>query len=240
MRILIKYATRGRPELFRERIKNIHETIGCDNFEIIVSIDKDDTTMSAFDTLTEYGFISSYPKMRLFYGENHSKISAINRDMEHAQKWDLLINFSDDMVFVQPNWAPIMLNLIKMKWGDSLDFFAHFNDGFVKEKLPTMSIMGWEYFHRTSTIYNSEYKSVSCDAEAMFVAMMLGKHHYFENQLFSHMHPANAPGVVSTDATYWLNDKFDKDDTETYFRRKSKLFYVNNPSIIPFNPHDRS
>lgn len=237
MRILIKYATRGRPDLFAARIKNIYETIGTDNFEVIVSVDYDDVTMGADHVQP---FCAAWPNVKCFYGQNHSKISAINRDMEHAQKWDLLINFSDDMVFVQPNWGPLMINLIKMKWGDSTDFFAHFNDGFVKEKLPTMSIMGWEYFHRTGTIYNPEYKSVSCDAEAMFVAIMLGKHHYFENQLFSHMHPANAPGVVSTDATYWLNDKFDKEDTETYFRRKSKLFYVNNPAIVPFNPHDRS
>jgi len=235
MRILIKYATRGRPELFKARIKNIHETIGINDFEIIVSVDSNDLTMLYIDS-----FCSTYPNVKLIWGHNHSKVSAINRDIEHAKPWDLLINFSDDMVFVQQNWGPLMIDLIKMKWGESTDFFAHFNDGFVKEKLPTMSIMGWEYLHRTGTVYNPEYKSVSCDAEAMFVAMMLGKHHYFENQFFSHMHPANAPGIVGSDSTYMLNDKFEKEDTETYFRRKSKLFYVNNPTIIPFNPHDRS
>ncbi len=237
MRILIKYATRGRPQMFKERIKNIHDTIGHDDFEVIVSIDNNDLDMV---TAEMNNFIADYPKVRCFIGHGQSKISAINRDVEHAKKWGLLINFSDDMVFEQPNWGPLMINLVKMKWGDSTDFFAHFNDGFVKERLSTMSIMGWEYYHRTGTIYNPEYNSVSCDAEAMFVAMMLGKHHYFENQLFSHMHPANAPGQVSTDATYWLNDQYDKSDTETYFRRKAKLFYVNNPTVIPFNPNDRS
>lgn len=239
MRILIKYATRGRPELFKSRIQNIHDTIGDVDFEIIASADYDDESMRSFYHERDDSLDYKYPKLKLLFGKGYSKISAINRDMEHAKPWDLLINFSDDMVFVQPNWGPLMINLIKLQWPNTTDFFAHFNDGFVKERLPTMSIMGWDYYHRTGTIYNPAYKSVSCDAEAMFVAMMLGKHYYFPNQLFSHQHPANAPGIISHDATYMLNDKFDAEDTETYFKRREKLFFINNPKIVPFNPNIR-
>lgn len=242
MKILIKYASRGRPDLYKQSIENITQSIKTDNYNILVTADRDDLTMYDTDILE---FNKKYPKVKAIYGYSVSKVHAINRDLERLEEFgfadfDLLINFSDDMKFVVNGWDEIMVNLIKQRWPDTLDFFAHFNDGYVGDKLPTMSIMGREYYERFGWIYAPFYKGFSCDAEAMFVAQMLEKHHYFETLLFKHLHPSNDPQNVPSDATYQLNDKFGHPDTEMYFKRKAKLFYVNNPACVPFNPHDRS
>lgn len=238
MKILIKYATRGRAELFKRSIKNIHDTISKEaNFRILVSADSDDLTMCNTE-ITK--FLADYPKVEIIFGRSISKIDAINRDSERFGDFDLLINFSDDMYFVMKDWDKIMIPGIQIIFGNNnTDFFAHFNDNHVGEKLPTMSIMGREYYERFFYIYAPCYKSVSCDAEAMFVAQMLEKHSYFPWVLFEHKHPANLPSTVPNDDTYARNDKFGAADTETYFQRRAKLFYVNNPKVIPFRPHIR-
>lgn len=221
MNLLIKYATRGRKELFHQTIQNIYDTISMKKYHIIISADFDDEALQS---------IPDYPNTSIHYGPHVSKVNAINRDMEGV-KFDWLVNMSDDMRFVKKGWDLEMINRIQSVWGRSTDFFAHFNDGFVRDKLPTMSIMGWDYYQRDKYIYHPDYNSVSCDAEAMFVAMMRGKHHYFPEVLFKHMHCSHIG--IKTDQTYRYNDRFDAGDTETYFKRMAKGFDVKNPVMIP-------
>lgn len=216
MKLLIKYATRGRYNLFMSAISNIYSTIGNKDFQIIISADNDDLSMANMQGVS--------------YADRVSKVHAINRDMEGV-KFDWLVNFSDDMRFLVPGWDQRMLRQIQRVWGKSTDFFAHFNDGFVGHKLPTMSIMGWDYYQRDKYIYHPSYNSVSCDAEAMFVAMMRGKHHYFPEVYFNHIHPANVRFPV--DQTYRDNDRFGDADTANYFERMSRCFEVENPVMIP-------
>lgn len=234
MKLLIKFATRGRGRQFFECLTNIHSTIGSENFEIIVSCDTDDVEMNNHRVREK---LKQFTKVKVFYGPPVSKVAAINRDMEHCADWDWLINYSDDMTFTVKGWYDKMLKDIKGVWGESLDFFAHFSDGFVKDKLPTMSIMGREYYERDGYIYHNSYGSVSCDAEAMFVAMMRGRHHYFPTVYFHHVHPANVRKAI--DHIYKRNDRFGNQDTENYFRRRENLFYVENPVMVPFNPKVR-
>lgn len=221
MKLLIKYATRGRKLLFVPAIQNICDTVLDTNFEIIVSIDSDDEFMMG---------LSPNKYLSFHHAERTSKVGAINRDMDNV-KFDWLVNFSDDMRFTAPGWDQRMLRKIRSVWDNSTDFFAHFNDGFVGEKLPTMSVMGWDYYQRDKYIYHPSYKSVSCDAEAMFVAMMRGKHHYFPEVYFNHMHPANCR--FQSDQTYRDNDKYGDADTRNYFERMSRCFEVENPVMVP-------
>lgn len=229
MRIIIKYATRGRASKFHECIKNIQNTIGTDNYLIVVSIDRDDKEM--MDMIVA---INKMDRVIAYSGPPQGKIAAINRDLNHVHEdWDLLINFSDDMRFVTYGWDGIMISHIKSVWGESLDFFAHFNDGYVGEKLPTMTIMGREYYERFYYVYAPCYRSVSCDAEAWYVARLLGKHHYFPDVLFTHDHYVNIKG--KPDATYTRNNKYEAQDTETYFKRLNKNFYVNHKGPTEFD-----
>lgn len=229
MRILIKYATRGRQQKFVDAMQNIQSTISRQaDYLVVVSIDSDDVSM--LQVMSKYTFLNTV----FHVGARTNKIGAINRDLNHVHEdWDLLINFSDDMKFVVPDWDRLMIESIRDLWAEGTDFFAHFSDGYVKEKLPTMSIMGREYYERFYYVYPPCYKSVSCDAEAMYVAMMLGRHHYFADVLFKHEHPANVKGKM--DLLYQENNKYEKEDTETYFRRLNKNFYVHNPGPTPFD-----
>lgn len=211
MRLLIKYATRSRPEKFKAAMKNISDTIKGGDWQIIVSIDSDDTAMGGI-ALNE-----QYPNTQFWINSPGGKIAAINANVP-LTGWDWLVNMSDDMVFVREGWNEIMEQKIKQVWGESTDFFANFNDGYQGEKLPTMSIMGYEYYTRFFYIYAPCYKSLSCDAEAMYVAQSLGRYHYFPEVLFKHQHPANVRGLKS-DSLYAQNEVFQPQDTRTYFQR---------------------
>lgn len=228
-RLLIKYATRQRPDLFYKAIKNIYATIGTDNFHIVVTIDEDDLTMNNGKMLSE---LSLYTNLSVNIGKPISKVAAINRDMPPTDTWDWCLVMSDDMFYTQGNWYDKMIADIKSVWGGSLDFFAHFNDSYVGDKLPTMAIMGVDYYKRDNYIYHPSYGSVSCDAEQMWVAMMRDKHHYFPEVYFKHDHPANIP-KMKIDQTYRGNDKWGELDTANYFERMERLFDVKEPVMIP-------
>lgn len=230
MRLLIKYATRGRQRQFIDALQNIKATIGTDNsnYQIIVSADEDDMTMKDCNLIDQMKF---YHNVKLLFGESTSKVGAINRDIPSTDTWDWCLVMSDDMTFVVGNWYDKMIADIKSVWGDSTDFFAHFSDGYVHDKLPTMNICGVDYYKRFGYIYHPSYGSVSCDAENFFVAQMLGKHHYFPQVYFKHDHPSNLR--TKPDQTYRDNDRFGDADTKNYFERIERLFDVKDPVMIP-------
>lgn len=229
MRFLIKYASRSRPVWFIKAIHNITNTIHTKNYQILVTADIDDSSMNCKDIKTELAY---FPHVKIVYGKSESKVHAINRDMEQAAPWDILINFSDDMHFVVQDWDKIMLERHKQIFQDSLDYFAHWSDGYVGKALPTMSIMGRDYYLRDNYIYYPEYKSFSCDSEAMYVAMARKRYAYFSDVLFKHDHPANNTQVLN-DELYRVNSKHTPHDVKLYFNRLHKDFGLltggNNP-----------
>ena len=229
MNILIKFATRGRRDHFKSRIQNIFDTISHNHTICIeVTCDHDDETMRPGH---DFNFGD---RVNITYGLSQTKIEAINRDMVEITKrynWDILVNMSDDMEFVVQGWDQRIVNDLTALGGS--DWFIHYNDGYVFDKLPTMSIMGREYYNRFFYIYPPCYKSFSCDAEAMFVAQMLGRWYYSSDILFKHLHPSNCRTPLRGDETYNRANKHTNDDITTYFGRMKRLFYVNNPVTIP-------
>lgn len=234
-RILINYATRGRAYWFKQAINNIMTTIGSLDFQILLKADIDDSEMNNDDIRR---FISLNPLIKVCWGQSESKVHAINRDMDKADPWDIVVVMSDDMLFIKAGWDVVMLHLIKEIWGYSLDFFAHFNDGYAKDALATMSILGRDYYKRDGYIYHPDYKSFSCDAEAYYVSVMRMRHHYFEDRLFTHQHPANHH-MMKNDATYQANSLHTAQDTKIYFERLNRYFdEPHGPGVpIPFAQH---
>lgn len=225
--LLIKYATRGRWRMFFDAIENIYSTIQTNQFKIIVSADSDDVEMNCPETRE---MLRRYQNVELNYGPGISKIHAINRDME-TERWDWCINMSDDMKFITPGWDKKMLAQIKRVWPDTWDWFAHFNDSFTRDKLPTLNICGRGWYDRFGYIYHPEYKSVSCDAENMYVAMMEGRYHYFPEVYFHHLHPANLK--QPSDQLLRRNHAFGDMDTDVYFKRLKRYFDVKEPILVP-------
>lgn len=219
---IIKYPTRGRWRLFFDAINNIYSTIQTNNFKIIVNADEDDVEMNCGEVRD---FCNRYHGIELHYGQRISKIEAVNRNTPYG---DIYLVMSDDMKFTRFGWDTAMLNDIGR---DTKDWFGHWNDGFVGNKLPTMNICDREYYNRDGFFYNPGYKSVSCDAENMYVAQMRGRYHYFDSIYFNHLHPANLR--QPSDRTYRENDKHGDADTAYYFERLKRLFDVKNPVVIP-------
>lgn len=218
--ILIKLATRGRKDWFKRAFENIFETTEGDEFKVLISADLDDVEMNNDEVKN---MVAKKDNALLILGNSQSKIHAINRDMECAGWWDILVNFSDDMLFTQKGWNKILEKRMKeaFPYGDC---FMHFPDGFVNELLPTMSIMDRRYYNRTHSIYHWEYKSFSCDADAMYVAQMLGRYKYFPDQFFVHLH--NTHIGMKSDVTYSNNSMATDHDLKVYWKRLNNYFYT--------------
>lgn len=228
--LIINFATRGRPEAALRSMENISYTIsGNNSYKIIVSIDSDDEAM---DDMTIAKMLA-YPNTKVICRENKNKVEAINAGCNVFGEFYWLVNHSDDMQYVVKGWDEKMLASIKKEWGESTDFFAHFNDNFVGDKLPTINICGYDYFKRDNNIYDPSYGSVSADAENWHKAKMRGRHKYFPEVYVSHDHPANIPSLP-IDKTYRRNDKWGDLDTKNYFHRMSYGFFVEKPIMIPF------
>lgn len=234
MNILIKFATRGRPEYFHLAMMNIASTIGTDKYQVLVSIDEDDEEMKT--RLSGDPFPLLYRNIIVDVAPRTSKIGAINRGMDNPdiKPWDILVNMSDDMKFIMKDWGPELIRLVNERWKGSTDFFAHFDDGVVGEALATMSIIGRQYYERDGYIYYPEYKSFSCDAEAYYVAILRGCHHYFAGvKMFTHQHPSSSPRP--NDETYQHNSLATAHDTELYFHRLNNNFFTGWEGPTPFD-----
>lgn len=222
--ILIKLASRSRPNKFVRALSNIKQmTVG--DYRVLVSADTDDKSMCNPQMNL---FLKQYPKVEIHYGEHCCKIEAINRDIEKINCWDILVNMSDDFQIITRGWDRILRTRVEQKWPQSTDWFAHFSDGYVHERLPTISIMGYDYYQRDKYIYHNSYKSFSCDAEAYYVAIARGKHYYFPDMLFRHNHPGNNR-TLKSDVLYKLNAGYASNDIRNYFERLNNDFYLDIP-----------
>lgn len=237
MNILIKFATRGRSQYFLEAMRNIASTIGNVNYQVLVSVDEDDAnSLDICNSQVDkpYGFV--FRNSIKDIAPRTSKIGAINRGMDNPKikPWDILVNMSDDMKFIKQNWGLVLIDMVKHRWQGSTDFFAHFDDGVVGEALATMSIIGRQYYERDGYIYYPEYKSFSCDAEAYYVAILRGCHHYFAGvKMFTHQHPSSSPRP--NDETYQHNSLATAHDTELYFHRLNNNFFTGWEGPTPFD-----
>lgn len=227
MNLLFKYATRSRPHLFFRGLENIVSTVKQCDYEVLVTYDSDDKSMQdEYFQLKLRPFHIFHDRITFVGGESKNKIEAINRGMDKVRKdWDILINFSDDMFFQYPGWDIDMIKMIREVWPTGTDFFAHFNDGFTGNAIPSMSIIGREYYSRFGYIYEPSYKSLWADNHAMQQAILLGKHHYFDYVFFKHLHPANTS--IPQDNLYKFNESFYLEDEINYKNWKEKNFGID-------------
>jgi hypothetical protein len=226
-KILFKYASRSRNQKFFSGLENIIQNLGdLNNFCILVSLDVDDTTMNNPDTikkLTEY--IHKYPqKIIVKYGHSKSKIDAINRDVNEVKEkfdFDILVNFSDDMEFIKHSFDEIIRDKFYVHY-QGTDGNIYFNDGFVGDRISTMSIIGRKYYDRFNYIYHPSYVSLWCDNEYTELAKMNQKLMYFSENIYRHNHPANVGGFI--DEQLVKTESFAEMDRKNYELRLANKF----------------
>ena len=216
MKLFFKCTSRSRPHRMKKTIDSIVSNVSaeCDYF-IQLSLDEDDPT------LAEYFKIIS-PVHEKIIGTSKNKIDAINRDMDLVdQWWDILINVSDDQVFIQPHFDLDIVN----NMGNDTDMFLHFPDG-NQGDLATMSIIGRKYYLRDGYIYHPNYESVYCDNEAQDVAKLRGCYKLVNKHIFNHEHPAWGKGQMDSQYAKTEHHVTYEKDRQTYINRAAKNFYL--------------
>jgi hypothetical protein len=224
LKILFKYTTRSRRSNFLRGIDSIIDNLADkENYRIYTTFDVDDDKMRPLPEIKgNHTYIA---------GTSKSKIDAINRDMDFINSqydWQIIINMSDDMVFIQKGFDDIIRKEFTDGSITNLDQYIHFNDGNQKANVSTMHIVGRDYYNRDNYIYNPEYKSLWCDVENDMVAKLRGCYKYVGDnvRLFSHLHPAF--NLAPNDEQYMKTEHRDMwiADEQTFNRRKQNNFYV--------------
>lgn len=217
MKLLIKFPTRNRPDKFLRVLEQYVQKLDDKDTKIVVSCDLDDTTMNN-SFIREV--LEQYPNVSIFYGDNKTKIEAINADIKGVE-FDIVLLASDDMIPKVNGYDSIIKNKMKEHYPDT-DGVLWFNDGYQGNKLNTLCILGKKYYDRFGYIYNPEYISVWSDNEFMDVANLLGKQTYFEDVIIEHQHPDWGHG--NRDNIHSLNSKHEAHDRSVYNTRRIKNF----------------
>lgn len=216
--ILIKFPSRGRPDKLVSTFRKYREMANRpNNLYFLFSLDEDDQTASPalIQSLT------MHPHTKVVVGKKCGKIGAVNRDMEHAPEFDILLLASDDMIPIVQGYDDVIRDKMSRHYPDT-DGVLFFNDGHQQDRLNTICILGKRYYQRFGYIYHPAYKSLWCDNEFTDVANALKKQTYFPMVIIRHFHPSWSNEVF--DQTYEENQKFDSADRATYLQRKSCRF----------------
>jgi len=219
MKILVKMASRGRPDNFFEALTSLYSNFAdLSTVEIVCALDTDDLTMNNEYIIDK---ISRLPNLSVAWGTSESKIHAINRDVP-IHDWDILIVLSDDIRFTHYG----VDQFIKSFFVDSLDLMLHLPDQDEKEKVPVLYIAGRTFYERFGWIYNPVYNSLFPDTELLYVSKHLGCYRY-ENipGLYSHLLPAYGHGIPDEQ---WLKQQEIgwTIDQQTFEERKANNFYL--------------
>jgi hypothetical protein len=226
-KILFKYASRSRNSKFFDGLDNILKNLAdLNNFCILISLDIDDSIMNNAHTinkLTEY--IYKYPeKIIIKFGYSKNKIDAINRDVNEIKdkfNFDILVNFSDDMQFIEHSFDDTIRNKFFLHYPDT-DGNIYFNDGFVGDRISTMSIIGRKYYDKFNYIYHPSYFSLWCDNEYTEIAKRNQKILYFHEKIYIHNHPANVGGFM--DEQLIKTESYSELDRQNYEKRLNNNF----------------
>jgi hypothetical protein len=193
----------------------------------MVTLDSDDPTVS-IELINS--LLAIHPNIRVTMGISGTKVKAINRDMETAPAFDILLLASDDMIPVAHGYDNIIRHAMHKHY-PSTDGVLWFNDGHQRDGLNTLAIMGKAYYNRFGYIYNPLYRTAWCDNEFTAVADLLKKQTYFDQVIIEHQHALF--GLAPKDETYIKNDIGGSEDTELYYRRKSANFGILLRSLLP-------
>jgi hypothetical protein len=221
--ICYKFASRSRPKRFFEALDNIFALARYPHFFILATLDSDDPKMNTDEVLKK---IVTYKNVIPQYGQSRNKIHAINRDMDKAGPWDILITMSDDMKFIAEGFDAHIVSSMQKYFPDGDGCLCYWDGGKeTSNKFMTMSIMGRKFYERFGYIYQPDYISLRADDEATAVAIILDKFQPMEIQIASHEHPAN--GFPVADPQYVHTESFWAQDTAMCEQRKKRNFDVH-------------
>lgn len=229
MKLLIKFPTRGRPVRFLETLRLYSSMLsGKHEVAILVIIDSDDETMQ--DPVVRKA-IDAIPGVMVQSDTHATKIEAINDDsISKFMAFDVLLLASDDMIPQVRGYDDVICSKMQEHFPNT-DGVLWFNDGYTKNRLNTLCILGKTYYDRFGYIYHPEYLSLWCDNEFMDVSQLFQRCVYFDQCIIKHEHWANNKNVPK-DERYSSGEKDYDRDYEVYLRHKKAGFGAKILSIL--------
>lgn len=221
MKLLIKFPTRNRKNKFFTVLKQYQKLCeDIDNTFFLITLDNDDEEMNSPEVSDIF---NTFKNLKYVYGDNTSKIHAVNRDIETVNEWDIVLLASDDMTPKVKGYDNIIRNKMREHYPDT-DGVLWFNDGHQGNNLNTLCILGKKYYERFNYIYHPEYKSVWSDNEFMLVGNILKKQTYFNEVIIEHEHPDW--GYGRRDNIHIVNSMNESHDRNLFVSRKQNNFYL--------------
>ena len=92
MKLLIKYACRGRFNMLEKNLKEIKKNIKLPDTKILLSLDLDDNKIFNKSRLNELK--PNLENVKVMISNSHNKIHALNRDLESLD-WDYVLFITD-------------------------------------------------------------------------------------------------------------------------------------------------
>ena len=189
MHLLVKFPTRQRQKRFFEVFASyLQLASNRHHIEWVISMDEDDAEMNNKDVQETFDkMIAMGHDIKYFYGDNRTKIEAMNADMDKTSgEWEVLYLAQDDMLPIVQDWDERMLNLVFGGFPD-LDGCIWPPDGYGNSQTTsTVVLMGRQWYERFQYIYYPEYKSVYCDNEYTDVALSYDKIRKVPDRLVEH------------------------------------------------------
>jgi hypothetical protein len=223
MNLLLKYPTKGRPEKFKQTLKKYLECIEYDNVRIVVTINKDDDLSRA--ALLEVVLNTKMPEGCQVFSDQveiKSKVEAVNHGVKELADWfDVVCVISDDMIPTK-GFDKVIIDRMQKYYPDT-DGALFFNDGYMKDELCTLSVMGKKYFNRFGYIYHPEYVSLFCDDEFTQVGRLLNRMIYIDKVIIKHEHYFHNKSIPN-DQLYAYNNSFYQRDKVIFNNRKQRNF----------------
>jgi len=216
-KLLIKFPTRGRPEKFFDVLEKYMSLSRYHDVSFVVTCDLNDETMNN-EKVKER--LKAFGNVEVCFGNSRSKIEAVNADMG-GRDFDICLLASDDMIPEKEGFDLEIVNQMKINYPD-LDGVIWFSDGYQKENLNTLVVLGKRYYDRFGYIYHPDYVSFYSDNEFMQVAFALGKQTYVDNVIIRHQHPDNTK--ESIDMTYAVNNQHVIRDHHVFNQRAQHMF----------------
>jgi len=218
MKILFNFASRSRPTNFFRGVTSIINNLSGENeHHILAVLDEDDATMNNEEVIKAMETAG----VDYRFGKSTGKINAINREVGKFPDFDILVNWSDDMVVVKKDFDKDIVAAMP----EDLDGYLHFRDTNHKpiDALCTLHIVGKKYFSRDGFIYHPAYESVYCDNWNDDIAKKRGKYKFINEIIFDHRHCVY--GKAPKDAQYEKteNKVVYRRDYLTYLKMKKNL-----------------
>lgn len=205
--LLLKYPTRGRPEIFRRVLSDyISKLSGKHNVKFIISMDTNDDSCNNDMMRNFLNDTKLKVNLEYYYGNSKNKIDACNRDIPN-DGWKVSILISDDMEPQIQGFDRIILEDMNNHFPD-LDGVLNYNcGGHAYPVVMVMSVVGNVYYKRFNFIYHPDYVSLFCDEEQTAIARLLNKIVDIDNKIIKHDWIAIKDSLRKYTETFYQRDK---------------------------------